>query len=83
MRLLTFRKNYSDHVGVRAGDNVVPVSDIAPELPADLRQLLAVNGMPQVARALEAVNAEGIPAADIMIRRTLEQCDGPIHAGGD
>jgi 2-keto-4-pentenoate hydratase/2-oxohepta-3-ene-1,7-dioic acid hydratase in catechol pathway len=68
MRLLTFRKDNCDHIGVRAADNVLPVSDIAPELPADMRQLLSVNGMPQVASALEATDVAGIPVADIEYR---------------
>jgi acylpyruvate hydrolase len=68
MRLLTFRKDNSDHIGVRVGDNVVSVSDIAPGIPTDMRQLLAVDALQQVARALETTDIAGIPAADIEYR---------------
>ena len=68
MHLLTFRKDNSDHLGVRAGGNVLPVADVAPGLPADMRLLLAADALPQVARALETADVAGISVADIEYR---------------
>ena len=71
MRLITYRKDNEDFTGVRVDDRVLSVEDIAPELPGDIRQLLAADGLPKLSAALEAAGAEGIPAADIEYRPVI------------
>jgi acylpyruvate hydrolase len=65
MRILTFVLNGQEQLGVRNGDSVVPVSSVAPNLPGDLRQLLAVNGLAELENALQDFDGEGIAIDDI------------------
>ena len=71
MRLLTYRKNNDDHVGVRVDDRVLPVRDIAPELPGGIRQLLAADGLPKLAAAVEDARAKAVAAADVEYRPVI------------
>ncbi len=65
MRLLTFVLNGKEQLGVRKGDKVVPVNSVAPNLPGNLRQLLAVNGLAELENALQDFDGEGIAVDDI------------------
>jgi acylpyruvate hydrolase len=65
MRLLTFTLNGQEQLGVRKGDNVVPVSSIAPNMPQNLRQLLAMNGLAELENALQDFDGKGIDIDDI------------------
>lgn len=65
MRLLTFTLNGQEQLGVRKGGDVVPVSSIAPNLPGNLRELLAVNGLAELESALQDFDGDGINMDDI------------------
>jgi len=71
MRLLTYVQNNQDHVGVRVDDQVLPVSQLAPDLPDDLQQLLLDGALPDLAARVDAGNAESIAVADITYRPVL------------
>ena len=68
MRLLSYRINNEDHIGVRAVGHVFPVTDIDPELPSNLRQLLAADGLSRLAAVLDGAKTQGIPEDDIEYR---------------
>ena len=68
MRLLSYRKDNENHIGVRAAGHVFPVRDIDPELPDDLRHLLAADGLAKLAAALDRAKTRGIPEADVEYR---------------
>lgn len=65
MRLLTFTLNGQEQLGIRKGGDVVPVSSIAPNLPGNLRELLAVNGLAELESALQDFDGDGINMDDI------------------
>jgi 2-keto-4-pentenoate hydratase/2-oxohepta-3-ene-1,7-dioic acid hydratase in catechol pathway len=71
MRLLTYSQDSQDHVGIRVDDKVLSVSEVAPDLPDDLRQLLLDDALPDLAARVDAGNVEGIAVADITYRPLL------------
>ncbi len=76
MRLLTFADDASgaDRVGLRVHDRVVPVAELAPDLPSSVMELLAGDHLPALAEAVAgpgvaaAVDRAGITAAELTYR---------------
>jgi 2-keto-4-pentenoate hydratase/2-oxohepta-3-ene-1,7-dioic acid hydratase in catechol pathway len=60
MRLLSFERNGTATTGVRMGDEVVDLSVAAPDLPRDIRSLLALGpeALPGVEKAAAGAGAE-------------------------
>lgn len=65
MRLLTFRHDGRDQVGVRRDDQVLPVSSIAPDLPGSVLGLLAGEHLDMLQSKVEAYNGATIAVDDI------------------
>ncbi len=68
MKLMTFSHEDREQIGVRVADRVIPVASIAPELPGDLRSLLAGGGLADLAAKLADSNASGIAIDEIEYR---------------
>ena len=68
MRLLTYKTDNEDRIGVRVDDRVLPITDVAPGLPHDLPGLLAADGLPVIAAALPTTDIDGLPVAGIEYR---------------
>jgi acylpyruvate hydrolase len=60
MRLITFKQNTQEAVGVRKGDRVVPVSEINAALPTTLIELLALTTLNELEAKADGCDAEGI-----------------------
>ncbi|MGI9271235.1 MAG: fumarylacetoacetate hydrolase family protein [Woeseiaceae bacterium] len=73
MRLITYTHAGHEKIGVRQGDRVIPVADIAPELPDNLRQLLAHDGLAELGNALDSRNNSGIAIDEIEYRPLLPE----------
>lgn len=73
MRLMTFTYGGHEQIGVRQGDRVIPVAEIAPELPDNLRQLLAHDGLAELSNALDARSNGGIAIDEIKYRPLLPE----------
>lgn len=73
MRLITFTYGGHEQIGVRQGDRVIPVAEIAPELPDNLRQLLAHDGLAELSNALDARSNGGIAIDEIKYRPLLPE----------
>ena len=65
MRLLTFSHDDVVQVGVRSGDNVIPLQQLSSNLPTSLRGLLEAGAIPAVADMLATASVAGIPVDDI------------------
>lgn len=68
MRLLTYREDGQDCLGVRRDDRLLPVARIAPDLPAGLRQLLAADGLEELRAAVDDTDEAGDPVAGVEYR---------------
>ena len=60
-------------MGVRQDGRVIPVASIAPELPDNLRQLLAHDGLAELGNALESSSNAGIDLDEIEYRPLLPE----------
>ena len=58
MRLVTFRAGEAAHVGVHAGDDVVDLAKVAPDLPATLAGILAAGGLARAGEAADRADAD-------------------------
>ena len=65
MKLVSFKHNNQEQVGVRKGDQIVPVSEIDTDFPRTLLALLALDGLADLEEKAEASDAIGIPVDDI------------------
>lgn len=77
MKLMTYSHDGQEQIGVRIDDHVIPVSVIAPELPGDLRSLLAAGGLAGLTAKLADSDATGI-AIDEVEYRPLIPAPGKI-----
>ena len=68
MRLVSYRKNNADNIGVRIDDRLIPVAAIAPDLPTDLNDLLAEGKLSELSSRLDDSVEPGIPIADVVYR---------------
>ena len=73
MRLITFTHGDHEQIGVRQDGRVIPVASIAPELPDNLRQLLAHDGLAELGNALESSSNAGIDLDEIEYRPLLPE----------
>ena len=73
MRLITFTHGGHEQIGVRQDGRVIPVASIAPELPDNLRQLLAHDGLAELGNALESSSNAGIDLDEIEYRPLLPE----------
>ena len=73
MRLITFLNDGQEQIGVRIDDYVIPVADIAPNLPANIRQLLAEGGIPELQNKLETGSETAIAIDQIEYRPLLPE----------
>jgi 2-keto-4-pentenoate hydratase/2-oxohepta-3-ene-1,7-dioic acid hydratase in catechol pathway len=73
MRLITFLNDGQEQIGVRIDDYVIPVADIAPNLPANIRQLLAEGGLPELQNKLETGSETAIAIDQIEYRPLLPE----------
>lgn len=81
MKLMTYSRDGQEQTGVRIADRVIPVASIAPELPGDLRSLLAGGGLASLAAKLADSDATGI-AIDEVEYRPLIPAPGKIICVG-
>ena len=77
MKLMTYSRDGQEQTGVRIADRVIPVASIAPELPGDLRSLLAAGGLADLATKAADSDATGI-AIDEVEYRPLIPAPGKI-----
>jgi 2-keto-4-pentenoate hydratase/2-oxohepta-3-ene-1,7-dioic acid hydratase in catechol pathway len=63
MRLITFTHDGREQVGVRAGEHVIPVAPLAPELPSTLIELLAGDHLDRLDAELASAGG-GLSARD-------------------
>ena len=71
MKLMTYFHAGREQTGVRLDDRVIPLASIAPDLPDDLRALLTVGGLADLAAKLTDSNAAGIAIDEIEYRPLL------------
>ena len=81
MKLMTYSRDGQEQTGVRIADRVIPVASIAPELPGDLRSLLAAGGLADLATKAADSDATGI-AIDEVEYRPLIPAPGKIICVG-
>lgn len=65
MRLLTFIHDGIEQVGVRRDDTVVPVSNLLPDPPSTLQELLEQGSLAVMREAVPKYTGPGIPVADV------------------
>jgi 2-keto-4-pentenoate hydratase/2-oxohepta-3-ene-1,7-dioic acid hydratase in catechol pathway len=73
MRLITFRHDGREQIGVRKDKRVIPVDRIAPNLPASIRQLLAEDGLAELREKFENSDESGFAIDDIEYRPLLPE----------
>lgn len=71
MKLLTYIHNGTEQVGVRRGDEVIPLGDLSSELPASLLEILAQGQLDIVQEAFANYNGDGIPVAEIQYQTLI------------
>jgi acylpyruvate hydrolase len=65
MKLVSFRHNNQEQVGVRKGAHIIPVSEIDTNLPHTLLELLALDGLTELEQKADASDAAGLSIDDI------------------
>jgi acylpyruvate hydrolase len=65
MRLITFIHDSREQIGIRQGDDVVPVAGIDPELPSSIMQLLADGRLEELQSKASNFDGAGIALIDI------------------
>ena len=81
MRLVSYRKNNADNIGVRIDDRLIPVAAIAPDLPTDLNDLLAEGKLSELSSILDDSDEPGIPIADVVYRPVIANAGKIICIG--
>jgi acylpyruvate hydrolase len=71
MKLVSFKHNNREQVGVRKGNQIIPVSEIDADLPHTLLDLLALDSLADLEEKTEASDATGISIDDIEFRPLL------------
>jgi acylpyruvate hydrolase len=71
MRLLTYIHDGIEQAGVRRGDQVLPVREIAPNMPSSLLALLAADQLAALRGRIDAYDGAGINVADIEYQTLL------------
>ena len=64
MRIATLQHNGKQIIGVRKGDNYVDLSKAVPDLPQDMTELLAANGLDKANQAAQSVGDDALIPAD-------------------
>jgi len=65
MRLITFKQDGREQIGVRQDDAIIPVSRIDPELPGNIRKLLADGRLGELQKAASNYVGAGLAVKDI------------------
>lgn len=73
MRLITFKHDGHEQIGVRKDDYVIPVASIAPNLPDSIRQLLALGGLPELQNRFENSSEKGVALEEIEYRPLIPE----------
>lgn len=68
MRLLSYRHQGRDHVGVRQGDSVIPVTELGADLPPSLQELLAADALNSLESRLPSALAPALQASEVEYR---------------
>lgn len=71
MRLLTFIHAGVEQAGVRRGDQVLPVSEVAPDLPDSIIELLASDSLGSLADLADAYDGPGLDISTVEYRALL------------
>lgn len=65
MKLISFKHNDQEHVGVRKGNRIVPVPDIDASLPNTLLELLGLDGLTDLEEKADSSDAAGMPIDNV------------------
>ena len=65
MKLISFKHKNQEQIGIRKGDQIVPVAEIDANLPNTLLALLALDGLADLEEKADASDAAGLSIDDI------------------
>ena len=65
MRLITFSHNGQEQIGVRNGDNVIPVARLSPKFASDIISLLRHEQLSELITTAQEFDGSGIPLDEI------------------
>jgi len=71
MRLVTFADGSSDVIGVRTGNTIIPVTELDPDFPGTIPELLAGDCLSDIAAAIPAARASSIPLDAVDFRPVI------------
>ena len=71
MRLVTFTDGSTDLIGIRQGDSVIPLNEMAPDLPRTIPEILAYDCLTDIAARSRTAEVPGVGLDELDFRPVI------------